>query len=86
VYLVGLAAVCWATWKTKNNICFEGKRVKTPTELVCLISSTISYWAGLQKEAMSAQMEYGAEVLKKTALRFHQHERMDGGDNWMAIV
>ena len=82
----GITAVCWATWKTKNNICFEGKRVKTPTELVYLISSTISYWAGLQKEAMSAQMEYGTEVLKKTALRFHQHERMDGGDNRMAIV
>ena len=47
VYFVGLAAVCWAIWKTRNGVCFDGKRVKTPTEALCLISSMLMYWAKL---------------------------------------
>jgi hypothetical protein len=86
VFFVGLAVVYWSIWKIRNNICFEEKRVKTPTEIICLICSTLTYWAGLQKDTISAQMEHGAEVLKNTALQFHQHERMDGGDNRLAVV
>lgn len=41
---------------------------------------------GLQKDAISAQLEQGAEVLKKAALHFHQKEQRHGGDNMMAIV
>jgi len=67
-------------------MCFEEKRVKTPTEIICLICSMLTYWAGLQKDAVPAQIEHGAEVLKKTALQFHQHGRMDGGDNHLAVI
>lgn len=45
VYDVGLAAICWAIWKTRNAICFEGKRTKSPTEIICLICSLLTYWA-----------------------------------------
>ena len=46
---MGLAAVCWAIWRTRNSVCFYEKKVKSPTEIVCLICSFIVYWAGLQK-------------------------------------
>jgi len=86
VHFVGLAAICWTVWKTRNNVCFEGKRIKSPTEIICLIGSTLTYWTGLQKDAISAQLEQGAEVLEKAALHFHQKEQRHGGDNRMAIV
>lgn len=37
VYGVGLAAVSWIIWRTTNAICFDGKRVKAPTEIICMI-------------------------------------------------
>jgi hypothetical protein len=86
VFVVGLAAVCWSVWKTRNNVCFEEKRMKAPTEIICLICSTLIYWAGLQKGPVAEQMEQGAEALKKTALHFHHQVQMEGCDNRMAIV
>lgn len=50
VVQVGLTAVCWATRKTRNAVCSKDKRNKPPTEMVCLISSLLSYSPGLQKE------------------------------------
>jgi hypothetical protein len=43
MHTVGLAAVCWAIWHTRNSVCFENKRVKSPTEIVCLICSFLAY-------------------------------------------
>jgi hypothetical protein len=52
LHAVGLAAVCWAIWRTRNAVCFEGKRVKSPTEIICLICSFLTYWTGLLKEEL----------------------------------
>jgi len=38
-HFVGLAAICWALWRTRNNICFDKKVVRSPTEIICLASS-----------------------------------------------
>jgi hypothetical protein len=46
----------------------------------------LTYWAGLQKDAVSEQLEHGAEVLKDTALHFHQHGNVDGGDYRLAVI
>jgi hypothetical protein len=45
--------------------------VKSPTEIVCLICSFLTYWAGLLKEGLKEQVTRGAEVVKSTALYFH---------------
>lgn len=73
-YAMGLAAVCWAIWKTRYSICFDQKRVKTPTEIVCIICSFIAYWAGLFKEKMEAQIIQGADTIKAAALFFHEKD------------
>jgi hypothetical protein len=65
VYFEGLAAVCWAIWRTRNSVCSDGKRVKCPTEIICLISSTFIYWAGLQKEDISVQLEHELELYRR---------------------
>jgi hypothetical protein len=41
IHMAGLAAVCWAMSKTRNNVCFEKAPIKSPTEIVCLASSFI---------------------------------------------
>ena len=74
LHAVGLAAVCWPIWWTRNAVCFEDKRVKSPTEIICLICSFLTYWAGLLKEDLKEQVIQGAEVVKSTALYFHKQD------------
>jgi hypothetical protein len=47
------------------------KLVQSPTEIVCVASSFISYWVGLHKEGDKQALEIGAEVMKDAALHFH---------------
>jgi len=70
-HLVGLAAICSVIWKIRNFTCFEQKKAKSPTEIICSTSSFICYWAGLQKQEDQAELEAGAEALKEAALHFH---------------
>ena len=74
IFMVGLAAICWALWRTRNSICFEDKKCRSPTEIICLASSFLSYWAGLQKPQGKLELMMGAEALKNTALSFHPQE------------
>lgn len=57
-HTVGIAAICWAIWKTRNAICFESKIVSNPITIICYASSLMCYWAGLfledDKEALVA--------------------------------
>jgi len=71
MHAVGLAAICWALWRSRNAACFEKKHIKSPTEIVCMICSFLTYWAGLLKEDMQAQVIQGAAVVKSAALFFH---------------
>lgn len=74
MHTVGLAAVCWAIWRTRNSVCFENKRVKSPTVIVCLICSFLAYWVGLLKEEMKDQVTQGVEAVKSAALFFHKQD------------
>ncbi|KAG8045329.1 hypothetical protein GUJ93_ZPchr0008g13376 [Zizania palustris] len=46
---VGLAAVFWTIWKTRNEVCFQNKTVKDPLVIVNLICYWMSSWMILQK-------------------------------------
>jgi hypothetical protein len=71
IHFVGLSAICWAVWKTRNTIHFEKKQVKCPTEIICLASSFLTYWAGRSKESDKQALEARAEAMKEAALHFH---------------
>ena len=73
-HFVGLAAICWAIWKTRNSICFDKKMIRSPTEIICLASSFISFWAELQAEEDKKVLEDGGAALKIAALSFHPKE------------
>lgn len=53
-YIVGLAAIIWATWKIRNGLCYA---------VVFL-----HYWAGLQKEEDRGMLEAGVAVMQANAV------------------
>jgi hypothetical protein len=62
LHMVGLAAICWAMWKSRNSISFEKKRFRSPTEIICLASSFLKYWAGLKKKRRRSPWRKGAKL------------------------
>jgi hypothetical protein len=78
LHMVGLAAICWAMWQSRNNICFEKKKIRSPVEIICLASSVIKYWAGLQKEEDKDILMEGAEALKNATLLHHSQDQEQG--------
>jgi hypothetical protein len=80
-HAIGIAAVSWAIWKTRNRVCFEGHVVTNPITIICYACSLMSYWAGLfledDKEALIAgvntMMEIAVKLLdkKKSKKRLH---------------
>jgi hypothetical protein len=55
----------------RNNVCFEKKKVRSPTKIICSTSAFFKYWAGLQNEEAKILLEAGAEALKNAALLHH---------------
>jgi hypothetical protein len=86
IHFVGLASICWAIRKTRNLVCFEGKIVKSLTEIVCLASSFIAYWAGIHKKEEKAMLETGAEAMKVTTLHFHSMQDPEIGGNGTVLL
>jgi HJR/Mrr/RecB family endonuclease len=58
--MFGLAAICWATWKSHNRACFEKKSIKNPCEIIFSACVFMYYWAGLYPE--EAQKVINAKV------------------------
>lgn len=47
---MGIAAIYWAIWKSRNKACFNGKLLKNPSEIICHASALMRFWAGLQRD------------------------------------
>lgn len=82
-FMVDLAAICWAIWRSRNSTCFDGKKIRSPTEIVCLASSFLLFWTELQQVEDRVPLATGAEALKNTALHLHpRHAAWSGtGDD-----
>jgi len=48
--------------------------VRSPTKVICLALSFISFWAELQSEEDKLLLEGGADILRAVALSLHLHE------------
>lgn len=79
-HMIGLAAICWAIWRSRNNACFEKRIIRSPTEVICLASTFISFWAELQHQGGDrATLKAGAEALVYGA---EPASRCRGGRAW----
>jgi hypothetical protein len=73
---MGIAAVFWPFGRPGLQCILDKKRIKSPTEIICVMCSFITYWAGpgLRKSEMEKQILQGEETIKAIALLFHQQD------------
>jgi len=63
VYTFCLGAVCWAIWKKRNEVCFENKSLKHPTDIILYACALMTYWAGLYGSDMQGKILDGVKIL-----------------------
>ena len=63
----GVAAICWAIWKCRNKVAFEGKALKNPLEIICHACALMIYWSGLFAELDRDQLVEGANTMLRVA-------------------
>ena len=74
-HTLGIAAICWAIWKTRNTVCFEGKSVTNP---VTFAHELLGRFLENDKEALVA----GVKLMnKKTAKKGQYSLKDDKGDS-----
>ena len=65
---VGVVAMFWGIWKTRNLACFEKKWPSEPIEVVHRICYWIDWWANLQAaEDGKLELQQGARMLTRVA-------------------
>ncbi|PNT77248.1 hypothetical protein BRADI_1g59951v3 [Brachypodium distachyon] len=62
-FVVGLAAIVWATWKCRNRVTFENYKLKSPFEIVFAAYAYLMSWAGLQKGTDVELLKEGTKKL-----------------------
>jgi hypothetical protein len=72
IHIVGVAALCWAIWKTRNKVCFEGKFPSSPVAVICHTCAFLHFWAGLQNENDRAILQEGADRIQQVAMQAQQ--------------
>ena len=73
-HTLGIAAICWAIWKTRNKACFEGKLLKNPASIICYACVLMDYWAGLFMEIDKEALIAGANTMLQIARRWRRVE------------
>lgn len=68
-HAIGIAAVCWAIRKTRNQACFDGKTLKNPASIICFACALMKYWAGLFLEMDREALEAGVNTMIQIAAK-----------------
>jgi hypothetical protein len=68
-HALGIVAICYAIWKTRNNVCFEGKTVTSLISIICYACSLMEYWVDLFLDDDKDQLVAGANTMLKIALQ-----------------
>lgn len=63
----GVAAICWAIWKSRNRAWFDKKIIKSLLEILCHANALMVFWAGLYAEMDREQLIEGANLMLKVA-------------------
>lgn len=76
----GIAAICWAIWKTRNKACFDGKLAKYPAEIVCYACAFMRYWTGLYLAEIQEMMVERVNTMLHVATRLLAESAFFGSD------
>jgi hypothetical protein len=78
ILAVGITAVIWSIWKTRNLACFEKKWPDEPYVVILKICYYINCWSLLQvKEDAKGRLEFCAKVLEKCNGNVWVKEKLD---------
>jgi hypothetical protein len=78
-HTLGIAAICWAIWKSHNKAGFEGKSVQEPASIVCYACVRMSSWAGLYLDDDKEAMLDGVNTMMKIAMKLVNKKQKHGG-------
>ena len=84
--MVGMAAICWAIWKTRNRITFDKYKMKSPAEIWFLASSFVTYWAGMQKPQDKKLLMAGATKMRETATTLLRNQHAGAAETAMVVI
>jgi hypothetical protein len=65
--MLGLAAIYFAIWKTRNCVCFDKKHINNPIEILFSACAFMLYWVGMYPKTTKKEIEVGVNMLMKTA-------------------
>ena len=75
---VGVAAIFWGLWKTRNLACFENKWPVEPIEVIHKVCYWTDLWANLQAwEGVKMELQVGTRLLVRVA-----DEAFRGARSW----
>lgn len=67
VVVVGLAAIFWVVWETRNKACFENIFPYDPTSVIVQAAHWLDFWSGLQRQGLQGMQDRGAKMLLRVA-------------------
>ena len=76
---VGVAALCWAIWKTRNKVCFDGKKFQNSIEIICYACTLMRYWTGLYAEVDREMLINGVNTMLRVATEILTSKRKNTG-------
>jgi hypothetical protein len=65
LYVIFIAAICWAIWNVRNKDTFEKHILRSPSEIIFFSISLLLFWAGLQKDADRECLYEGDAKIKR---------------------
>ena len=63
IHIFGLASICWAIWKRRNDACFNNKALRSPFEVLTYACALMTFWAGLYGSEMQGKILEGVKAL-----------------------
>jgi hypothetical protein len=81
VVMIGVVALCWTLWRTRNNSFFDGMRPNDPTNVIFLICHFLNSWAKLQRSTLRKLLQLGASRLAAVA-----HEVFGRHHVWNPVI
>ena len=84
-HTIGIAAVCWSIWKTRNKCCFEDKIIKNPISVVCYACALMCSWAGLYSAEDEEMLLAGVNTMMQIARKLlnKRSEQSVGDLKWL---
>jgi hypothetical protein len=68
--LIGLAAICWALWISRNDLVFQKSQYKSILQVIFRGTFWIRSWSVLSKEDGRIILKEGCRALETVALEF----------------